>query len=90
MQARKASVDLLMKLGPTVKDLLTPEQRRKLPPLIASYLEPRYLASIRSGTATFTGSSGFGMGGPVFAGGDVFVAGAAGAAAGGNITVIRH
>nr|MDP9179093.1 hypothetical protein [Gemmatimonadota bacterium] len=92
MQARKASVDLLMQIAPTVKDLLTPEQRRRLPPLIASYLEPRYLASIRSGTATFTGSSGFGAGGPVFAGGDVFVAGAAGAAAGagGTITVIRH
>jgi len=56
---------------------LTAEQRRKLPPFISGYLEPRYLASIRNGTATFTSNSSFG-GGPVFAGGDVFVSGAGG------------
>jgi Carboxypeptidase regulatory-like domain len=71
MQGRRASVDLLMKVGPVVKDILTPEQRRKLPTFVASYLEPRYLASIRSGTASFTGSS-FG-GGPGFGGGDVTI-----------------
>jgi hypothetical protein len=59
IKARRATVDLLMKLGPPVKGLLTAEQRRKLPPFIASYLEPRYLASIRSGTASFTGGSMF-------------------------------
>jgi hypothetical protein len=52
-----------------VKDLLTAEQRRKLPPLIASYLEPRYLASIRSGTATFTAGQASAAADPVFAGG---------------------
>jgi hypothetical protein len=46
-----------MRLAPTVKGLLTGEQLRKLPPFIASYLEPRYLASIRSGTAAFTSGS---------------------------------
>ena len=56
LEARRASVDLLAKLVPYVQQLLTPEQRRKLPPFVASYLEPRYLASIRSGTASFTGS----------------------------------
>ena len=55
--ARRASVDLLTSMVPDVKNLLTEEQRRKLPAFVASYLEPRYLASIRSGTATFTGSS---------------------------------
>jgi hypothetical protein len=55
--ARRASVDLLVKLSPEIKGLLTAEQRRKLPAFIASYLDPRYLASIRSGTA------GAGMGG---------------------------
>jgi hypothetical protein len=90
MQARKASVDLLMKIAPTVKDLLTAEQRRKLPPFVASYLEPRYLASIRSGTATFTGNSGFGAGGG-FERGDIFVAGVPpGGGAGGAITIIRQ
>jgi hypothetical protein len=68
MDARKATIDLLMELGPNIKRLLTSEQRRKLPAFIASYLEPRYLASIRSGTATFTGSSAFGGGVPVMLG----------------------
>jgi hypothetical protein len=66
MHARKATIDLLIELAPSIKGLLTSEQRRKLPPFISSYLEPRYLASIRSGTASFTGGSMFGGGAPVF------------------------
>jgi hypothetical protein len=89
LQALKATVDLLMKIVPTVKDLLTPEQRRKLPAFVASYLEPRYLASIRAGTATFTGSSAFGMG-PVFGGGDVTFTAAAPGGAGTAVTIIRQ
>lgn len=86
MQARKATIDLLMKIAPDIKDLLTPEQRRKLPAFVASYLEPRYLASIRSGTATFTGGSAFGAGGFF---GDVSVSAAPGG--GGQIfTIIRQ
>jgi hypothetical protein len=42
LNSRKATVDLLMKLGPPVRRLLTDEQRRKLPTFVASYLEPRY------------------------------------------------
>jgi hypothetical protein len=83
IRARRATVDLLAKLGPQIKHLLTPEQRRKLPPVVASYLEPRYLASIRSGTGSFTGTTlfpGGGGGGPVMAG----------MAGGGNVTIIRH
>jgi len=76
MTARKATIDELAILAPRIKSLLTAEQRRKLPSFIASYLEPRYLASIRSGTAGFTGNSGFG-GGPFF-GGDVIVTGSGG------------
>ena len=49
-------MDLLIRLAPTVKALLTPEQQRKLPSFVMSFLDQRYLASIRSGTA------GFGMG----------------------------
>jgi hypothetical protein len=56
LAARRASVDLLADLAPHVKRLLTAEQQRKLPAFVAGYLEPRYLASIRSGTASFTGT----------------------------------
>lgn len=67
IRGRKATVDLLMQIVPAVKHLLTPGQLRLLPTNIQSYLEPRYLASIRSGTATFTsgffGVNGFGGGG---------------------------
>ena len=74
LRARQASVDLLASLAPTIKALLTPEQRRRLPAFVASYLEPRYLASIRSGTAMFTGGmspagGGMAMPGAVMSGG---------------------
>ncbi len=55
--ARRASVDLLIAMAPMVKGLLTDEQRRKLPPFIASLLDPRYLASIRNGTAGMGGAA---------------------------------
>ena len=61
-RAREGTVDVLTKLAPGTKALLTPEQRRKLPAIVASYLEPRYLAAIRSGTAG-AGGSAFGPGG---------------------------
>lgn len=73
MVARKATIDLLMQLAPGIKGLLTAEQRRKLPAFISSYLEPRYLASIRSGTAGFTGGSMFGGGVPVMGGSEVVI-----------------
>jgi carboxypeptidase family protein len=78
IHARRATVDLLSKLGPKIKGLLTAEQRRKLPPFVASYLEPRYLASIRSGTGSFTGGMMMGpMGGGMAGGGE-------------RRTIIRH
>ena len=55
LRARQASVDLLASIAPAIKSVLTPEQRRRLPQFVAAYLEPRYLASIRSGTPTFIG-----------------------------------
>ena len=85
--ARHATVDLLTRLGPEVKGLLTAEQQRKLPPFVASYLEPRYLASIRSGTATFVGGMFPGMGGPVTMGGPVMIGGGGG---GGAQVMIRQ
>ncbi len=55
--ARQGSVDLLVRLAPRMNGLLSKEQKRKLPAFIASYLDLRYLASIRNGTA----GSGFGL-----------------------------
>ena len=57
------------------------DRLRGLPAFVASYLEPRYLASIRSGTATFVGGMFPGMGSPVTVGGPggVFVGGDGGA-----------
>ncbi len=49
--AREATVDLLLKVAPGVKQLLTAEQRRKLPDIVTSSLDSWYLSSIRSGTA---------------------------------------
>ena len=72
LRARQASIDLLSQLAPHVRGLLTAEQYRKLPPFIASTLDTRYLASIRQGTATFTGGgmmAGGGGGGPTIIGG---------------------
>jgi Carboxypeptidase regulatory-like domain len=50
-RAREASVDVLIGIVPSVKALLTPDQRRKLPDLITAYLDLRYLAAVRSGTS---------------------------------------
>ena len=55
--AREASIDLLISVAPTVKALLTREQRRKLPTFVASALDKRYLSNIRSGTAGGGGTS---------------------------------
>jgi hypothetical protein len=77
-QAREGSVDLLMILAPEIAGVLTPSQRRQLPPLIAAYLDRRYLAAIRTGTS--------GSPGGVFAPG----AGVPGGGMPGNATIIMH
>jgi hypothetical protein len=87
MHARRATIDLLSDLAPHIKGLLTAEQRRKLPPFIATYLEPRFLASIRSGTAGFTGGGMFGGGAPVMMGSDVVIQGGGG---GQRTIIINH
>jgi hypothetical protein len=56
-------VDLLIKIAPAVKAVIQQDQWRKLPSYAQSMLDPRYLASIRSGTA------GSGMGGVMMMGG---------------------
>lgn len=57
IRARQGSVDLLIGFAPRLNQLLTKQQIRKLPQFIAVYLDVRYLASIRNGTA----GSGFGL-----------------------------
>ena len=88
-KAREASVDMLIKLAPDIKRLLTPEQRRKLPAFVASYLDTRYLASIRSGTAGAGGGPMMFPGGmftmPV--GGGMRTGGGGG---GGDVIIIRN
>ena len=59
-RARKATVDMLIAYAPTIDHLLTDEQKRKLPALVASYLDTRYLSGIRSGTAGGGGGGAFG------------------------------
>jgi hypothetical protein len=68
-RAREASVDMLIALAPRIDGLLTPEQRRKLPALVASHLDRRYLAGIRSGTQGNTAGGVFVGGGFVPMGG---------------------
>jgi hypothetical protein len=82
--ARRQTVDLLKAISPQVKSILTAEQVRKLPPFVASYLDTRYLASIRSGTAGL-GSGGFGGFTPM--GAEVIAIG--GAAGGGQRIEVR-
>jgi hypothetical protein len=70
--ARESSIDLLRDLAPAIRGLLTPTQRRQLPPIVASHLDTRYLSSIRSGTmgsGDFGGFLGGGMAIPQGAGG---------------------
>jgi hypothetical protein len=87
-RAREASVDMLIRLAPDIKRLLTPNQRRKLPALVASYLDTRYLASIRSGTA------GAQSGPMMLPGGMMIPAGGgmrgAGGGGGGDVIIIRN
>jgi hypothetical protein len=44
---------------PVVREMITPEQRRKLPQLVVNMLDPRYLVSIRNGTGMYVSGSGF-------------------------------
>ena len=76
-RARETSVDALIKIAPNVKSLLTPDQMRKIPTYVTPFLDRRYLASVRSGTA----GTGLGMimgGGMAIPGGAAAFGGGAG------------
>ena len=75
LQARHAQIDMLIGLVPTIRALLTDEQRRKLPPQIVNVLDPRYLVSVRNGTGLYVGGAGVGGFGPGGFGGPVFFEG---------------
>lgn len=47
-EAREKTVDYLLTIVPSVKKLLTAEQRRRLPIQILNYLDPRVLKALRS------------------------------------------
>jgi hypothetical protein len=57
LEARRAQIDMLMRLVPAIRTLLTSEQRRRLPPQVVNALDPRYLESVRSGTGTYVSGS---------------------------------
>ncbi len=61
-RGREQSVDMLLKVVPEIKGLLTPEQYRMLPAQLAAFMDARTLRALRSGTAGGGGGGG-GMGG---------------------------
>jgi hypothetical protein len=71
IQARRAQIDMMIQIAPAIRNLLTKEQRRKLPGQVVSVLDPRYLVSIRNGTGMYVGPGNFTSagGGPGFFGG---------------------
>ena len=76
IKARRVQIDLLIGIVNDVNGVLTPAQRRKLPPQVVVWMDPRFLASVRNGTNTFVGGTpmgGFGVPMIIFGGGDVFV-----------------
>ena len=58
--ARRAQVELLIRSVSEVTALLTPAQRRKLPPQVNNFLDPRFLRLIRNGNGLYVpATSGF-------------------------------
>jgi hypothetical protein len=80
-EGREASVDLLIKIVPLVRGMLSPAQMRKLG-FVAQFMDQRYLAYVRSGTA----SGGMGIGVPI---GAEMAMVAASAGGGGTFVIIR-
>ena len=65
IEARHQQVDFMMDVVKSLRDLLTPAQKRKLPQSIVSALDPRYLLSIRNGNGMYVqngGGIGFSVG----------------------------
>ncbi len=73
VRARRAQIDMLLRLSPTIRELLTPQQMRKLPQLTLNTLDPLYLASVRDGTSLYVGGGSPFFGGPIGFGGAEFM-----------------
>ncbi len=75
MRARRAQIDLLTQTVKAVSELLTAEQKRKLPTQITNYLDPRFLRLVRDGSGMYvpTTGGGGGFGAPMILGGGTFV-----------------
>ncbi|HEX6694648.1 MAG TPA: carboxypeptidase-like regulatory domain-containing protein [Longimicrobiales bacterium] len=71
IQARRAQIGMLTELSVAIRDLLEPEQLRKLPTFVTNMLDPRYLALVRDGTGMYVGTGG--SPGFFFGGGDMMV-----------------
>ena len=82
LRARRAQIDMLSQLAPTIRSLLTKDQLRKLPQLTLNSIDPLYLASVRDGSSLYVnGGIGQFFGSPVFfAGGGAELAVVAGIA----------
>ena len=72
LHTRRAQIDMITQLAPTIRALLTPEQLRKIPQLTLNTLDPLYLASVRDGTSLYVGGIAPFFGAPVFIGGAAF------------------
>jgi hypothetical protein len=66
LDAREAQVDMLVRIVPVIRGLLTDEQRRRLPASVGSLLDPRYLALVRGGTGMYVSGTGGGVSPGVF------------------------
>ena len=75
LQARRVQIDMLAKIGPLISELLTPAQKRKVPSSLLLYTDPRYLASIRSGSGLYVPAGQFTTPGSGFSGGPTFIGG---------------
>ena len=56
MRARNAQLNLLTNAAVHVRGLLSPQQRRKLPPSALNYLDPAFLNTLRKGSGLYVGS----------------------------------
>jgi hypothetical protein len=59
LRARRTQIDMLTHIVVAVRQLLTAEQRRKLPAAVLNIMDPRYLALIRDGNRLYVGAGGF-------------------------------
>ena len=55
LEARHTQIDFMLSVVKALRQLLTPQQLRKLPPSVTNILDPRYLMSIRNGNGLFVG-----------------------------------